>query len=100
MLGTEKPPSFQLSRLFEEYEAATKDETRDLSPDQTRIWRNSRIRAVAQFVEVVGDKPVAELTESDGIAYAEWWRERVVDENVAAKTANKDMGSSVACSRR
>jgi integrase len=50
------------------------------------------MRAVAQFVEVVGDKPVAELTEADGIAYAEWWRERVVEENVAAKTANKDMG--------
>lgn len=92
LLGTEKPASFALSRLFDEYEAATKDETRDLSPDQTRIWRNSRMRAVAQFVEVVGDKPVAELTEADGVAYAEWWRERVIEENVAAKTANKDMG--------
>lgn len=92
LLGTEKPASFPLSRLFEEYEVATRDETRDLSPDQTRIWRNSRIRAVAQFVEVVGDKAVADLTEGDGIAYAEWWRERVVEENVAAKTANKDIG--------
>lgn len=29
LLGTERPGGFPLSRLFEEYEAATKDETRD-----------------------------------------------------------------------
>jgi integrase len=92
LLGTEKRPSFPLSRLFEEYEAATKDETRDLSPDQLRIWRNSRMRAVAQFVKLVGDKPVTEISASDGIDYVEWWRERVLEEDVAAKSANKDIG--------
>lgn len=92
LLGTAKPPSFDLSRLFEEYEAATKDEVRDMSPDQLRIWRNGRMRAVAQFTQVVGDKPVAELTYNDAIEYSEWWRRRVVEDEVAAKTANKDMG--------
>ncbi len=92
LLGTLQRPSFNLSRLFEEYEAATKDEVKDLSPDQLRIWRNGRMRAVARFVKVVGDKPVAELTHADAIEYSEWWRERVVDDAVIAKTANKDMG--------
>jgi integrase len=92
LLGTAQRPSFALSRLFEEYESATKDEVKDLSPDQLRIWRNGRIRAVAQFVQVVGDKRVADLTHSDAIDYSEWWRARVVEDEVAAKTANKDMG--------
>ena len=92
LLGTAQRPSFNLSRLFEEYEAATKDEVMDLSRDQLRIWRNGRIRAVAQFVQVVGDKLVTDLTHADAIEYREWWRERVVDDDVAAKTANKDMG--------
>jgi integrase len=92
LLGTAQPPSFNLSRLFEEYESATKDEVKDMSPDQIRIWRNGRMRAVAQFVQVVGDKPVADLTSADAIEYSEWWRERVVADEVAAKTANKDMG--------
>ncbi len=92
MLGTVPRPSFNLSRLFEEYEAATKDEVKDLSPDQLRIWRNGRIRSVAQFVKVVGDKPVANRTHNDAIEYSEWWLARVVDDEVAAKTANKDMG--------
>jgi len=92
LLGTEKRPSFSLSRLFEEYEAATRDEIRDFSPDQLRIWRNGRMRAVAQFVKVVGDKPVTAITESDAIDYVEWWRERILEEDVAAKSANKDIG--------
>jgi integrase len=92
LLGTEKPTAFRLSRLFEEYEAATKDETRDMSPDQLRIWRNSRMRAVAQFVKVAGDKLVTEINEGDGIDYTEWWRERVREDDVAVKSANKDIG--------
>ena len=92
LLGTEKRPVFSLSKLFEEYEAATRDEIRDFSPDQLRIWRNGRIRAVEQFVRLVGDKPVTEITESDGIDYVEWWRDRVARDDGVAKTANKDIG--------
>ncbi len=76
----------------EEYESVTKDEVKDLSPDQLRIWRNGRVRAVAQFVNVVGDKPVADLTSADAVEYSEWWRGRVVADEVATKTANKDIG--------
>jgi integrase len=92
LLGTRKRPAFRLSKLFEEYAAATKDEVKDLSPDQLRIWRNGRIRAVERFVEVVGEKPVNEVTPDDAIDYCEWWRDRVVDDEVEAKTANKDIG--------
>ncbi len=92
LLGTQKRSVFKLSALFEEYEAATKHEVKDLSPDQLRIWRNGRIRAVERFVEVVGDKLVTEVNADDGIDYCEWWRERVVEDTVEAKTANKDIG--------
>jgi integrase len=80
-----------LSKLFEEYEAATKDEVKDLSPDQLRIWRNGRIRAVERF-EVVGDKLITEISGDDALDYCDWWRDRVVEDAVEAKTANKDMG--------
>jgi len=92
LLGTAKRPTFSLSHLFEQYEAATRDEVKDLSPDQLRIWRNGRIRAVEQFVKVVGDKPVNELSADDAIDYVEWWRSRVVEDAVIPKTANKDIG--------
>jgi integrase len=92
LLGTRKRPAFMLSKLFGEYETATKDEVKDLSPDQLRIWRNGRIRAVERFVDVIGEKPVNEITPDDAIDYCEWWRDRVVDDEVDAKTANKDIG--------
>ena len=92
LLGTEKRPALMLSRLFVEYEGLTKDEVKGLSPNQLRIWRNGRIRAVERFVELIGDKPVNEVTDDDAIDYTEWWRERVVNDGVAAKTANKDIG--------
>jgi integrase len=92
LLGTEKRPAVMVSKVFVEYEAITKNEVKDLSPDQLRIWRNGRLRAIERLVDVVGDKPVTELTQDDGITYCEWWRDRVTEGEVEAKTANKDIG--------
>jgi integrase len=92
LLGTEKRPALMLSKLFVEYEETTKNEVKDLSPDQLRIWRNGRIRAVERFVDLVGDKPANEITFDDGIDYCEWWRDRVIEGELDAKTANKDIG--------
>jgi integrase len=92
LLGAEKRPAPMLSKLFDEYEKLTKDEAKEFSPNQLRVWRNSRMLAVANFVSVVGDKPVNEVTRDDAIDYADWWRDRVTNENVAVKSANKDIG--------
>lgn len=45
-----------------------------------------------ELVDLIGDKPVIELTQDDGIDYSEWWRERVVAGEINAKSANKSMG--------
>jgi integrase len=92
LLGAEKRPAPMLSKLFDEYETLTKDETRDFSPNQLRVWRNSRMLAVGNLVSVIGDKPVNEVTRDDAIDYADWWRDRVTNEDVAVKSANKDIG--------
>jgi hypothetical protein len=92
LLGTEKRPPFMLSKLFVEFEAAIKDETKDFSPNQLRVWCTGRMRAVKGFVEAIGDKPVTEVTVDDGIDYCEWWRGRVVSGDTNAKTANKAIG--------
>jgi site-specific recombinase XerD len=92
LLGAQKRPAFLVSDVFKEYEAMTRDEVRDLAPDQMRIWRNGRRRAVERFIAVTRDKPITEITREDGIAYADWWRDRVVAGETEAKTANKDIG--------
>ena len=92
VLGTKKRPVPKLSEVFTEFEILTKDEVKDLSKDQLRIWRNGRIRAVKRLVDLVGDKPVTELTDDDAMAYADDWRDRVAAGETLPKTANKDIG--------
>jgi integrase len=92
LLGTQPRPSFMLSKLYEEYETATKIETQNFSPNQMRVWRGGRMRVVRELVDLVGDKPVTELTQDDGLDYSEWWRERVITGETNAKSANKSMG--------
>ncbi|WP_426615312.1 hypothetical protein [Bradyrhizobium sp. McL0616] len=92
VLGTERRPPFLLSKLFVEYEAATKVETKDFSPSQVRVWRNGRSRAVAELVKLIGDKAITDLTLDDGLDYCEWWRGRLVAGEGNAKNANKAIG--------
>ncbi|WP_375413011.1 tyrosine-type recombinase/integrase [uncultured Bradyrhizobium sp.] len=92
LLGTTQRPSILLSKLFDEYETTTKDETKNFSRNQLRVWRGGRRRVVGELVDLVGDKPIAELTHDDAIDYSEWWRERVVTGECTAKSANKSMG--------
>ena len=74
LLGTEKRSAFLVSKLFEEYQSLVEVELKGMSPNQLRCWRLGRIRAVRQFVEVTGDKPVTEITQADGLDYVDWWR--------------------------
>jgi integrase len=92
VLGTVKPPVVLLSQLQQEHEALVGDELKGMSAEQLRIWRNTRIRAAKQFIEIVGDKPVTEISEADGLEYVDWWRARVVSGESNAKTANRDIG--------
>lgn len=50
-MSTQARPSFPLSKLFEEYQAITREET--------AIWRNSHIRTVKELEDVTGHKAVA-----------------------------------------
>jgi len=92
VLGLKKKPVFKISKIFEEYEAETKDQVLDLSPDQLRIWRNARKRVVKSFAGVVSDKFITELTVDDAIDFRNFWRDRVVQEGIAAKSANREIG--------
>lgn len=92
VLGTEKRSVFPLSKLQAEHEALIAEEVKDKSPEQMRIWRTERRRCVENLVGVVGDKSVTEITEQDGLDYVDWWRDRVVNGETNAKTANKDIG--------
>ncbi|MBO0662820.1 integrase [Jiella sp. MQZ9-1] len=91
LLGGEAEPGLVLSTLLETYEELTREERRDKSPGQMHKWRLPRLRAIRNLIGVVGDKPVADLTRADAIAFRAWWSDRIVEDDLAMETPNKDI---------
>ncbi len=89
VLGTEKPAK-KLSKMYEEYLELTPDLRVGMSDDQIRKWKNPKLKAVNNFIAVVGDKDVHEITREDGLKLRQWWVDRVLDEGTKPGTANKD----------
>lgn len=92
VLGGVKKPTIKLSAVPELYFEIAKGEVRDKNEVQTRIWRNSRLRAVRNFVSVAGDKDVVNLDRDDSLAFRDFWLDRITDEDMAPGTANKEFG--------
>ena len=92
LLGGEPVPQLMLSGLFAEFEALNRAANKDMSEDQRRKWRNPKLRAAGNFIQVVGDRPLAEVTRSQAMDFRQWWEDRVMTEGVEIATANKDFG--------
>lgn len=90
MLGAIETPSLLLSEALEEYWELAKDKVLQKSPDQLRRWRNPRIKAVNNFIKVVSDKPISEISRDDMLDFRKWWLMKVTVEKRNPSTANKD----------
>ncbi len=90
-LGGAAEPAITVTRALELYWTLAKDKTFGKSEDQLRRWRNPRLKAVKNFVDVVGDKPIAEISGDDMLDFRQWWIDRVEAENLTPNSANKDL---------
>ena len=91
VLGTVEIPSMTVSEALTEYWALTPDRVRGKSADQKRRWENPRKKAVRNFIDVVGDRPLAALTRANFLDFRSWWLERIAEENLTPNSANKDL---------
>ncbi len=80
-----------LSQCIEKYWPICADRLTNKSDDQIRKWKNPRIAAMNTFAEVVGDRPLSEVTRRDILIYRQWWMERVKSGDVVASTVNKNI---------
>jgi len=92
VLGGEPEPELSLSGLFERFETITAAERRNMSPDQIRKWKNPKLRAIKNLIEVIGDKTLTRITRADALDFRTWWQDRVLAGEVDVGTANKDIG--------
>lgn len=91
LLGGAQSPQITVSRALSLYWTLAADRARGKSEDQMRRWKNPRIKAVKNFIAVVGDKPLADITGDDMLDFRNWWIERMDSEDLTPDSANKDL---------
>jgi len=89
-ITAEKRVSFTLQEGLTRYWGFAKDKVLNKSPDQVRKWKNPRKLAVANLVQIAGDKPMHEYTRDDMLRLRDWWIDRIQEENYVANSANKN----------
>lgn len=47
---------------------------------------------MANFIKVVGDKPLAEINADDMLTFQSWWEDRIDTEGLSPGSVNKDIG--------
>ncbi|GGO39300.1 integrase [Gemmobacter aquaticus] len=91
LLGGVKEPVISVTGALEVFWDLARDQVLGKSPDQERRWRNPRIKAVRNFVDVIGDKSLSEISRDDLIAFRSWWLNRLEEEGLSADSAMKDI---------
>lgn len=91
LLGTARRPAMTVTEALAEYWTLTADQVRGKDANQLRIWKNQRKRAVRNFVDVIGDLDLADITRDHMLDYRQWWWERMQADDLTANSANKDI---------
>lgn len=91
LLGAVPEPAITVSRALDLYWDLAKDKTLGKSEDQLRRWKNPRKKAIRNFLDVVGNKPLTEITGDDMLDFRDYWYERIHAEGLTANSANKDL---------
>lgn len=90
LLGTVDRPRVPFSALLADYFDQTTDRLAGKSEAQIHRWHLPRRRAVQNFIEVIGDKAIDEITRDDALEFRRWWRDRIAAEGLNPRSANKD----------
>ena len=90
LLGGVAEPPITVQRALELYWPLAKDRVVGKSEDQLRRWRNPRIKAVKNFIDVCGNLAVNQISGDDMLDFRAWWVERVDAGEISPDTANKD----------
>ena len=91
ILGGASEPPITLSRAPQLFWTLTGDQVIGKSEDQVRRWKNPRKKAVANFIGVVGDRVLSDISGDDMLDFRQWWTEKLESEDLTPNSANKDL---------
>lgn len=98
VLGIAKKPSISVMQAFEVYctEIAV-SELIGKSDSQKASWRKVKLRAVNNFIRLVGDLPMDSITRDHARAFYNWWAKRLIPSDgqkaLTTNSANRDLGN-------
>lgn len=90
VLGGVPKPTILVSEALDEFYKVEAGRLVGKSPDQLRRHRAPRVKATKNFIQVIGDKAITELTTRDMFDFRGWWLERIAAGEVGKNSANKD----------
>ncbi|TVQ81901.1 MAG: hypothetical protein EA357_11280 [Micavibrio sp.] len=90
LIGTADQPQIKLSDAWDVFRPKCADRLVGKSENQIRKWENPRKLAIENFISVIGDKNILEVTRKDVLKFQEWWLRRMTEEGLKADGANKN----------
>ena len=89
-LGGKPEPDITVSKALDIFWRLSKDKVLNKSAEQIRKWETPRKRAIRNFIEVVGDKSLKDITRDDILQFRDWWLGRLEKEGLNEDSANKN----------
>ena len=91
LLGTVPKPRITVEGALDLYWTLAREKTFGKSAEHLRRWKNPRLKAVRNFVAVVGNKSIDAITRDDMLDFRQHWLDRIEAGEVTASSANKDI---------
>lgn len=98
VLGEVSRPNIKVSEAFDVYvDEIVPDEHMGKSAFQKYQWKKVKKRALNNFIELVEDKPIADITRDDAIKLYNHWMARIAPKSGrashSASSGNRDIGN-------
>lgn len=98
VLGLEQRSDETITAAVQTYiDMIARDEIRNKSPEQRRIWSNIKKQAVATFVELCTNKRMSAITRDDARKFHGFWMDRIAPKagkpTHTASSGNKQMNT-------
>ena len=91
VLGVAKRPTIKLSEINEMVFDLEKTKLVGKSADQVRRYKNPKLKAFKNLVGILGDVDIASIERDDALEFRDWWQDKIVEEDLTANSANKDI---------
>lgn len=94
LLGTVPTPKVRFGDALDMFiKDFNREKLAKMSSGQVQKWKDIPNRAIADFIDVVGDKPLDEITQEDARVFHRHWQDRIVPSVPGKKGLTADYGN-------